>query len=226
LRIYVWLSGLLLGVLLLVGCGGGGNNTAQLRFVLASPDAPGVNILIDGKSVATNMGPGSSTGYISVTSGSRHIQLEPATGLSTTTPILDEKLSISSLANQTLLVTGPVAAIKPIVLSDGRTTAVTGDGFVRVFNASSTIGTSDVYIVPEGTTLTGVKAVASDLLFDQASGYQAVGAGNYEVFLTKPQSTSVNLSTGPLDLTANANQTVVVLDNPAGSSTFLQLTDQ
>ena len=225
MRIHVWLSGLLLGVLLLVGCGGGSSNTAELRFVLASPDAPGVNILIDGKSVATNMPPGSSTGYISVTSGSRHIQLVPATG-SSTTPILDEKLSISNAAKQTFLVTGPVAAIKPIVLSDGGTTAVTGDGHVRVFNASSTIGPSDVYIVPAGTTLTGVKAVASNLPFDQGTTYQAVGTGNYQVFLTSPQSTSVNLSTGPLDLAANANQTVVVLDNSAGGSTFLQLTDQ
>jgi hypothetical protein len=223
LRIHVWLSGLLLEVVLLVGCGSG-SNTADLRFVLASPDAPGVNILIDGKTVATNMGPGSSTGYIMVTSGSRHIQLEPATG--STTPILDEKLSIGNLANQTLLVTGPVAAIKPIVLTDGGTTAVTGDGYVRVFNASSTIGSSDAYIVPAGTSLTGVKAVASNLSFDQATGYQAVGAGNYEVFLTTPQSTSVNLTTGSLNLAANANQTVVVLDNSAGGSTFLQLADQ
>jgi Domain of unknown function (DUF4397) len=207
----------------LVGCGGG-SNTAELRFVLASPDAPGVNILLDGKSVATNMPPGSSTGYISVTSGSRHIQLVPATG-SSTTPILDERLSISALANQTLLVTGAVAAIKPIVLSDGGTAAVTGDGYVRVFNASSTIGSSDVYIVPAGTSLTGVKAVASNLPFDQGTSYQAVGAGNYEVFLTTPQSTSVNLNTGSLNLAANADQTVVVLDNSAGGSTFLQLTD-
>jgi len=222
LRIHVWLLGLLLEVALSVGCGSG-SSSADLRFVLASPDAPGVNILIDGKSVATNMPPGSSTGYISVTSGSRHIQLVPATG-SSATPILDEKLSISNLANQTLLITGPVAAIKPIVLSDGGTTAVTGDGHVRVFNASNTIGTSDVYIVPAGTSLTG--AVASNLSFDQGTSYQTVGAGNYEVFLTTPQSSSVNLSTGPLNLAANANQTVVVLDNSAGSPTFLQLTDQ
>jgi len=207
----------------MVGCGGG-SNTADLRFVLASPDAPGVNILIDGTTVATNMGPGSSTGYIMTTSGSRHIQLEPATG--STTPILDEKLSIGNLANQTLLITGPVAAIKPIVLTDGGTTAVAGEGNVRVFNASSTIGPSDVYIVPAGTSLTGVKAVATNLSFDQVTGYQAVGAGNYEVFLTTPQSTSVNLATGSLNLAANANQTVVVLDNSAGGSTFLQLTDQ
>ncbi|HEY8671149.1 MAG TPA: DUF4397 domain-containing protein [Terriglobales bacterium] len=223
MRIHVGLSGLLLEVVLMMGCGSG-SNTAELRFVLASPGAPGVNILIDGKTVATNMGPGSSTGYLMTTSGSRHIQLEPANG--STTPILDEKLSISNLANQTLFITGPVAAIKPIVLSDGGTTAVTGDGNVRVFNASSTIGPSDVYIVPAGTSLTGVKAVASNLSFDQATGYQVVGAGNYEVFLTTPQSTSVNLSTGSLNLTANVNQTVVVLDNSAGGSTFLQLTDQ
>ena len=70
-RACIW--GLFSGILLATGCGSGGG-TAQLRLVLASPDAPSLNILIDGKSVATDMADGSSTGYISVKSGSRHIQ--------------------------------------------------------------------------------------------------------------------------------------------------------
>ncbi len=120
----VWLSALCLGIFLSTGCGSSGSSTtAQLRFFQASPDAPHVNVLVDGASVATNLGYGNGTGYISVKSGSRHIQIVPLSGSS---PILDESLSISSGANQTLLLTGPAASIKPVVLTDGGTKVTTG----------------------------------------------------------------------------------------------------
>ena len=214
------ITGLFSGMLLATGCGSGGG-TAQLRLVLASPDTPSVNILIDGKSVATDMADGSSTGYISVKSGSRHIQLVPANS-SSTKPILDETLSIGASTNQTLLITGPIAGIKTVVLSDGSTTTVTGDGYVRVFNASTALAPADVYIVPAGTSLVGATPMATSLPFDQAAPYQAVVAGNYQVFLMAPGTTNVLLGTGSIGLNASANQTVVVLDSPTGGPIFLQ----
>src|SRR5207245_1306026 len=122
----------------------------------SSPDAPHSNVLVDGASVATNLGYGNGTGYISVKSGSRHIQIIPVNGSS---PILDESLSISSGANQTLLLTGPAASIKPVVLADGGTKVTTGDGYVRVVNASSSMGPADVYIVAAGTSIAGVQPI-------------------------------------------------------------------
>jgi len=58
------------------------------------------------------------------------------------------------------------------------------------------------------------------------TGYQATVAGNYEVFLTVPNTTNVYLSTGPINLTASANQTVVVLDAVSGGTSYELLTDQ
>ncbi len=220
----VWLSALCLGIFLSTGCGSSGSSTtAQLRFFQASPDAPHVNVLVDGASVATNLGYGNGTGYISVKSGSRHIQIVPLSGSS---PILDESLSISSGANQTLLLTGPAASIKPVVLTDGGTKVTTGDGYVRVVNASSTMGPADVYIVVAGTIIAGLKPVVSNMAFDQDTKYQLIAAGNYQVFMTAPGTTNAFLSTGPIDLTASANQTIVALDSISGGFTYARLTDQ
>lgn len=220
----VWLSALCLGIFLSTGCGSSrSSTTAQLRFFQASPDAPHVNVLVDGASVATNLGYGNGTGYISVKSGSRHIQIVPLSGSS---PILDESLSISSGANQTLLLTGPAASIKPVVLTDGGTKVTTGDGFVRVVNASSTMGPADVYIVVAGTSIAGLKPVVSNMAFDQDTKYQLIAAGNYQVFMTAPGTTNAFLSTGPIDLTASANQTIVALDSISGGFTYARLTDQ
>jgi hypothetical protein len=216
--------GLLSGLaLFLVGCGGSGSSTtAQLRILLASPDAPKVNVLVDGKSVAANLAYGNATAYISVQSGSRHVQVVPVSG----SPIFDQTISFASSANQTLLLTGPAASIHPVMLTDGGTTSVAGDGHVRVVNASATMGAADVYIVPVGNSIVGVQPVKAGLAFDADTGYQVTAGGNYEVFMTAPNTTQAFLSTGPISLTAAQNQTVVALDGNSGGFMFALLTDQ
>ena len=223
----------ILGVCLCVlsGCGGSSSNSenGNLRFLQGSPDAPQINLLVDGKSVATNIGYINATGYISLKSGSRHVQVVPVSGAS---PVLDTNVTITASGNQTLMVTGPAASIHSILLADGGTTATTGDAHVRVVNASSSMGPADVYIVPSGTSIAGIPPTVANLAFNSDTGYQlvpvgATAAGTYEVFMTAPQTKNAFLSTGPINLAASANQTVVGLDDPSGSGfTFTVLTDQ
>jgi hypothetical protein len=205
------------------GCGSGGSTNALVRFLQASPDAPQVNVLVDGQSVSGNLGYGNATAYISVKSGSRHVQVVPVSGSS---PIFDQTISFTSSTNQTLLLTGPAAGIQPVMLKDGGTTATVGDGYVRVFNASAAMGAADVYLVPAGSTITGVQPIAASLGFDKDSGYQLTVAGNFEVFMTVPGTPNALLNTGSLSLTSAQNQTVVALDGASGGFTFALLTDQ
>jgi Domain of unknown function (DUF4397) len=217
----------ILGVCLCVlsGCGGSSSSeNGNLRFLQGSPDAPQVNLLVDGKSVATNIGYINATGYVSVKSGSRHVQVVPVSGAS---PVLDANVTINASGNQTLIISGPVASIHNVLLTDGGTTATTGDAHVRVVNASSSMGTADVYIVPSGTSIAGIPPTVANLAFNSDTGYQLVPVGAYEVFMTAPQTKNAFLSTGPINLAASANQTVVGLDDPSGSGfTFTVLTDQ
>lgn len=224
------------GLFLWVGCGGGGSSSTsttatQLRFLQGSPDSPNVNLLIDGASVASNLTYGNSTGYVAVKAGSRHIQVQQ---VNTTTNLLDQTVPVSSGASQTLFMTGPKAGIKALTLTDGGTTAVGTDGYVRVINASSNLGTIDVYIVTAGTSLAGLKPTVAAVAFDGDTGYQQVAGGggsagatgNYQVYLTAQGTTNVLLSIGPVSFTSNQDQTVIALDNPAGGSTYSILIDQ
>jgi Domain of unknown function (DUF4397) len=221
----VGLLALCLYILLSIGCGSdsGGSETAQLRVLEAAAGFPSVNILVDGETVASNLGYGSATAYLTVKSGSPHVQAVPVGGGS---PVFDQTLSISSSAHQTLLLTGTSSSIHAVVLTDGGTTATTGDGHVRVFNASNTMGASDAYIVNSGTSIIGVQPTTSGLAFGADTGYQLVAAGNYEVFLTVPGTNNVNLGTGPLNIAASGNQTVVAFDAAAGGFTYILFTDQ
>ncbi len=222
----VGLLALCLGTLFSVGCGSGSSSsTAQVRVFEGAAGAPSVNILVDGAVVAGNLGYGSATAYLTVKSGSRHIQAMPVAGGSS---VLDQTLSLAASSTQTLLLTGTSSSIQSVVLTDGGTTATTGDGHVRVVNASNTMGASDAYIVAAGTSIIGVTPVSANLAFDADTGYQLVPLGNYEVFLTVPGTANVNLATGPLSFTttSNQNQTVVVFDATAGGFTYILLSDQ
>jgi Domain of unknown function (DUF4397) len=221
----IWLA------LLLMGCGGGSSGTAQFRFLQLSPDAPTVNVFIDRTEVSSNLLYGNSTGYQSVKSGSHHIKIVPVTG---SDAILDEALSFSSDSNQTQLLTGPVASSKTVMLTDGGTTAVTGSGHIRVLNASSALGIVDIYVVTAGSGITGATPFATNIGFDQDTGYIAfplngTTLGNYTVLLTVPGTTNVLVNTGVLtpggSTTATKDQTVVVYDGLSGGYNFSVLQD-
>jgi Domain of unknown function (DUF4397) len=220
---WFWLGLLLCVTLFLIGCGGSSSSTAELRLLQASPDAPHVGVLIDGTSIAANLAYGNATVYIPLGAGSRHIQVVPVNGSS---PILDQTFSFAPSIDYTLLLTGPAASIQPVMLTDGGTTSVLNNGYVRVVNASTNMGAADVYIVPAGTSIVGVMPTTANLAFDGSTGYQVTADGNYEVLMTTPGSSKALLSTGPISLTSAQNQTVVALDGTSGGFIFALLTDQ
>ena len=218
---------LCLGVVSMVGCGGGSgtSTTQQLRIVMASPDAPPVDILIDGTQVATALAYTNSTSYTAVKAGQRRVQ---ALTVSNSTSIFDQPIAVTASANLTLLLTGPESKIQSVLLTDGATTTTTatGTGKVRIVNASATMGPADVYIVSAGTGLAGATPVATKLSFDQATAYESAAIGNYEVFMTSPGTTNLLLDTGALALTQSQFQTVVAVDATSGGFNYIALTDQ
>jgi len=222
----VGLVALCLAIVLMIGCGGSSSDTTQqLRIVMASPDATPVDILIDGTQVATSLAFTNSTAYLPVKSGSRHIQ---ALTVSNSTSVFDQTISITASVNQTLLLIGPATKMQSLQLTDGATNATitTGDGKVRVVNASQAMGPADVYIVNSGTSLAGATPTSTALAFGKATDYTLEVIGDFQVFMTQPGTTNVFLNTGPLDLIQSQFRTVIALDAVGGGFNFIVLTDQ
>lgn len=220
----VGIAAILLAMLFAAGCGGGSSSdTGQLRFLQASPSAPHVDLLIDGTTESSNMAYGNSSGYITVKAGSRQLQAVP---VNSTSPLLDLSVPITSSGNTTVLLTGPSSSIKSLVLTDGGTTSSTGNGYVRVVNASVSMGPADVYIVAAGSGVNGATPAATNLALNQDGGYSLTPAGSYEVFMTSPGTKSILLDTGPINLTSPQNWTLVALDGASGGFSFELLQDQ
>lgn len=205
------------------GCGSSSSKTGQVRFVQVSPDSPHVDVLVDGTTQSSNLAYGNTTDYLTVKTETRHIEAVP---VNSSSPLLDTTVNITESGHQTLLMTGATSDIKPLLLTDGGTTASTGKGYVRVINTSVAMGPADVYIVTGASGITGVTPVIGALDFDGSSSYQLVAAGNYRVVMTTPGTKSILLDTGPLNMTASQNWTLLILDASNGGFSFSPLQDQ
>ncbi|HEX6048651.1 MAG TPA: DUF4397 domain-containing protein, partial [Gemmatimonadaceae bacterium] len=121
----------------------GPSTTASLRVVHASPDAPNVDVLVDNSAALTNVAYKAASNYLPVPSGSRNLKVR-ATG--TSMVVIDQTATLDQGAFYTVLATGRVASIAPIVLTDDQTNPASGNVRLRLVHASPTAGNVDIYV--------------------------------------------------------------------------------
>jgi hypothetical protein len=201
-------------LLFATGCG---SSSAHVRVLNAIPIQSNIDMLIDSKDLAAAIPYGSGSGYITVSSGSRHLQIE-ATG--TSTPFVDQNISVSSGSYDTILDTSN----GPTVLTDNHSAPSSGNVSLRVINASTTLGPADVYVVTSGSGL-GSTATFSNVGVPNATGYTSVAGGSYIVYFTTPGTTNLLLSTGTLTLSSGQVRTVVAIDGQTGGDTTTVLAE-
>lgn len=212
-------------------CGG---SHASMRFVHASPDAPNVDVAVDGKTVATNLpftsvSPG--TGYLTITAGNRLVEVRP-TG--TATDLVNApNVGFSSHQQYTVFFTGLVKANPPTqtisLVTDDNSAPQAGNIKLRVFHASPSGPTHlDIYIVAPTTDITNLSPTISALAYQQASGYQSAAPASNEVIMTATgDPAKARLIDQTYTLAAGQIRTLVVLDQVGGGTplTLLVLAD-
>jgi len=199
-----------------------GSSSTKMRLVNASPDESSLDLLVDSKTVASSVTYATASAYQGVSSGSRHLQVEP-TGA--TTPVIDETVSISSGTTYTLMSTGFVNDVVPVLLTDDNSSPSSGDAKVRLVNAAPGLGSADVYLVAPGTDLSTTSPTVTALAVNAASAYQSVAAGSYEVFFTLPGQKFVYIDSGSQTFSAGQIRTVLGLNSPTGGFTSAVLAD-
>jgi hypothetical protein len=207
------LTALLVGATLFTSACGDDPHHSRLRVVHASPDAPNVDVAVDGKTVLTDVPYETASNYLTVNSGARHVEVR-ATG--TTTDVIDANPSLARNTDYTVLAVDFVANIAPLVLTDDNAAPSAGNIKLRVVHASPSAGPVDIYVVAPGTDINTVTPTLSNVPFKAASDYLSVPAGSYEVFVTPTGSKTVAIDSGSLTLTAGQIRTAVALDAPGG----------
>lgn len=187
--------------------------TARLRIVHASPNAPSVDVLVDEDRVLQNVPyRNASAFFFPVPAGERRIRVN---AVGTTTSVIDATATLDAQASYTVLATGPVATIQPLIAPDDLTAPAAGQVKVRVIHAAPAAAGVDVYVTAPGAPLTG--PVLTNVPFRAVSGYLSVPAGTYQIRVT-PTGTATVAIDATVTFVAGQIRTVVATDAPGGGA--------
>jgi hypothetical protein len=214
--IYLLLTIAAFFALFTTGCGDDKSNS-RLRIVHDSPDAPNVDVVVNGATVATNVAYKSASAYLSVPAGATAIQVRPA---GTATNVIDAKVPVAKKTDYTVLATNFVASIQPLVLTDDNTAPAAGKVKVRLVHGAPSAPPVDIYVTAPGADITSATPTLTNVAFKAASGYLSVDAGSYQVRITPTGTKTVVIDSGTLVLSAGQIRTAVAVDNTGGGAPF------
>ncbi len=186
-----------------------GQEASRIRVLHASPDAPAVDVYLDGAIVAdlTNVPFGGLSGYLTVPSGDHEIKVTP-TG--TTTAVIETTITLEAGRSYTIAAIGPVTSIAPkVIVDDPQPTA--GKVKVRVVHLSPDAPAVDV--APDGAEPSG--AIVMNLAYPNATGYLTLAPGRYDLELRPTGTTDVALDLDPLDLESGRAYSVFAIGSAA-----------
>jgi len=185
--------------------------TAKSKVLVthASPNAPGVDLLVDNVIAGTNLTFPNSTAYLEVNSGTRNIKVN-VTGTSTTA--LQANLNLAADKNYSIFAVNYVASIEAIVLEDNLTSPASGKAHVRFIHLSPNAPAVDI-------TLTSGAVVFGDYIFKEASAFTPLDAATYNLQVRLAGTSTVVLELPNIALAAGKIYTVFAKGLVGGAGT-------
>lgn len=194
------------------GCG---STSTQVRLVNAMDGQTSIDMVVDNSTLATGVAFGAASNYVSTGSSSHTLEIQ-----ANSATLFNQTVTFSS-GNNTVLATNS----GPTIFADNKTTPSSGNIQIRVINASTALGTADVYVVAPGIDISTVNPTFSALAYQAASSYTTVTAGSYQIEFASAGSKNVLINSNAISFSAGQIRTVVALDNPSGGFTTAVLSD-
>ncbi len=157
--------------------------TAKVRVIHASPDAPAVDVFVNGNRTLTNVPFFTASAYLDLPAGTYQIQVSP-TGQPASAAVIDTSATIAAGKAYTIAATGLVANIEATVFADDLSAPASGQAKVKVYHLSPDAPAVDVKVAGGDTLIPG-------LAFPNASDYLAVPAGSYDLQVTPAGASAV-----------------------------------
>ena len=218
---YIPLASALIMVAAALGCGGsqgtpgggsgGGSNfgAASIRVIVLNPSAGAVNVSVDGAMVSSNLPYLGNTGYVPIKAGGAG-QLDIETSNPVTVGAVKTTLNLPANSRNTFLLDGWAHFEQSsCMMTDDNTPAANSAAKLRIMDASLGV-LHDIYLMPAGSTPSGTPLVTLSA-FNNATSYQVLAPGAYEVFFARTGTTQVMFDSGAITLAANQNRTMIVL---------------
>ncbi|MCA9879679.1 MAG: DUF4397 domain-containing protein, partial [Thermomicrobiales bacterium] len=116
---------------------------ATIRVIHASPDAPAMDVLLDGQPLLDNVSPDSASDYLAVTAETHRLQIVPA-GQTAAAALVDEEIDAAPGAAYIVAVYGRLNDVQGAVIDVGLGEIEPGTARVRLLNFSPDAGAVDL----------------------------------------------------------------------------------
>jgi len=195
----------------------GYSTVSLVRVIDASYNAPAVNVYVEGKLFAANLGQGSITAYGGFgSSGNAPVKITTTTN---TTALATSNATFSPNKSQSVLISDINAQYQVSVLEDQSTAAPSGHSDFRVLNQAPSTGAIDVYFLAgtSATVYATAKPVITGLAVGATSGYVTIPSSTLYMVIA-PSGTTLSTtattiySSAALPLVGGEVRTVLIVD--------------
>ncbi len=182
-------------------------DTGRVRVMHASPDAPAVDIFVDGAKAVTALAFPSNTPYVSLPAGGHTVEVFVSPSDGSGDPVLSAILDVQAGKDYTVLAVGTLAGgnLGLEVFEDNNATPAAGNAHVRLIHASPDAPPVKVAVAGTDTYIfTGVA-------FRAFGPYTPVPAGTYDLDVQLNSTVDSVLAINDLTLTARTVYTAVAV---------------
>ncbi|WP_066503112.1 DUF4397 domain-containing protein [Abyssisolibacter fermentans] len=175
------------------------NRNSYLRFMHASPDAPGVDIYLNNSLVASNLRYQGFTPYMPLLPGSYNVKVYAA-GMQTD-PVINTTIDVLQDADYTVAVAGTLNNLKPVIISDTAMAMPGNEAQIKFVHLSPDAPAVDVTL-PNGVEL------FENIEYKEISPNSLVPPANYTIQVRDNATKQVVLTVPNVLLKANKYYTV------------------
>lgn len=161
---------------------------ARVRVLHASPDAPAVDVRVNGGVAFADVVFAEATGYAALPPGTYNVKVEPAGAGGAGPFVIDANLNLLAGRDYTVVAKGLLASIAPAVLEDENAAPAAGSARVRFFHGSPDAPAVDIAVTNGPVIFPDVAFGESVAIEVPAGGYdlEVRAAGSNLVALTLP----------------------------------------
>jgi hypothetical protein len=159
--------------------------TARVRIVHMSPDAPALDVTVDGQATVAGLAFRSASGYTSLAPGARKLRVTAAG--QGQRALIEADLPLQAGQDLTLVALGRLADISALPLQDDNGAPPAGKAKVRFMHASPDAPPVDI-------SVKGGPVIFPNVGFKSVAGYVAVDAGTYALEVRPAGGTNVALN--------------------------------
>jgi hypothetical protein len=163
----------------------GSEGDACVNIIHASPDAPAVDVYVDGTKALENLEFGKASGWVALPAGEHQVRVT-ATGAQPDQAVIDAKVTLEAGAAYEVAATGLLANITPKIYPVNLSKLDEDQARVRVVHTSPDAPAVDIAVK-------GGDVLIPNLAFPNASDYLEVPAGSYDLEVRAAGTTTVAL---------------------------------